>query len=163
MNQTNRWTGSLFRGSVWGSANFKEELPAPREALRNQVKCRWRSVRQKAPVGKKTPPQNRSTRGKTVKEEWGMTLKSNEWSATSHKKQWMNSSKWRTTTKWRHKNDNQHHKTLTGDSPKQSNPAGKYWSPGRSEDVPLQRPEDVPYRSYLTVPGTSWNDVQRKS
>ena len=25
-----------------------------------------------------------------------------------------------------------------------SNPAGKYWSPGRPEDVPLQRPEDVP-------------------
>ena len=23
-------------------------------------------------------------------------------------------------------------------------PAGKYWSPGRPEDVPLQRPEDVP-------------------
>ena len=24
------------------------------------------------------------------------------------------------------------------------NPAGKYWSPGRPEDVPLQRPQDVP-------------------
>ena len=23
-------------------------------------------------------------------------------------------------------------------------PAGKYWSPGRHEDVPLQRPKDVP-------------------
>ena len=25
-----------------------------------------------------------------------------------------------------------------------NNPAGKYWSPGRPEDVPLQRPQDVP-------------------
>ena len=24
------------------------------------------------------------------------------------------------------------------------NPAGRYWSPGRPEDVPLQRPQDVP-------------------
>ena len=24
------------------------------------------------------------------------------------------------------------------------NPAGKYWSPGRPEDVPLQRPKDIP-------------------
>ena len=24
------------------------------------------------------------------------------------------------------------------------NPDGKYWSPGRPEDVPLQRPQDVP-------------------
>ena len=23
-------------------------------------------------------------------------------------------------------------------------PAGKYWSPGRPEDVPHQRPQDVP-------------------
>ena len=23
-------------------------------------------------------------------------------------------------------------------------PAGKYWYPGRPEDVPLQRPQDVP-------------------
>ena len=23
-------------------------------------------------------------------------------------------------------------------------PAGKYWSPGRPEDVPVQRPQDVP-------------------
>ena len=25
-----------------------------------------------------------------------------------------------------------------------NDPAGKYWSPGRPEDVPLQRPQDVP-------------------
>ena len=38
-------------------------------------------------------------------------------------------------------------------------PAGKYWSLGRTEDVPLQRPLNVPQRSYLTVPGTSRTDV----
>ena len=27
---------------------------------------------------------------------------------------------------------------------KKTNPASKYWSPGRPEDVPLQRPQDVP-------------------
>ena len=25
-----------------------------------------------------------------------------------------------------------------------NHPAGKYWSPGRPEDVPLQRPQNVP-------------------
>ena len=38
-------------------------------------------------------------------------------------------------------------------------PAGKYWSPGRPEDVPLQRSQDVPKRYYLTVPGRSQSDV----
>ena len=33
VNQTNRWVGSAFQGSVGSPANFKEELPAPREAL----------------------------------------------------------------------------------------------------------------------------------
>ena len=32
--------------------------------------------------------------------------------------------------------------TTSGKPP--SSPAGKYWSPGRPEDVPLQRPQDVP-------------------
>ena len=32
-------------------------------------------------------------------------------------------------------------------------PAGEYWSPGRPEDVPLQRPQDVPQRSYFTIWG----------
>ena len=38
-------------------------------------------------------------------------------------------------------------------------PSGKYWCPGRLEDVPLQRPQDIPQRSYLTVPGMSLSDV----
>ena len=29
--------------------------------------------------------------------------------------------------------------------------------------VPLQRPQDIPYRSYLTVPGTSSSDAQGTS
>ena len=37
--------------------------------------------------------------------------------------------------------------------------ASKYWSPGRPEDVPLQRPRDDLERSYLTVPGISWFDI----
>ena len=51
-----------------------------------------------------------------------------------------------------------------------TNPAGKYWSlgclddvPKRSlgcpEDVPMQRPQDVPWRFYLTIPWTSQCDV----
>ena len=37
--------------------------------------------------------------------------------------------------------------------------AGKYWSPELPEDVFLQRPQDIPQRSYLTVPRTSRSDV----
>ena len=39
-------------------------------------------------------------------------------------------------------------------------PAGKYWSPGLPEDVPLHRPQDVSLSSYLTVQGTSRSDDQ---
>ena len=42
-------------------------------------------------------------------------------------------------------------------------PAGKYWSLGRPEDVPLQRRPDVPERSYLTIPGTFRSDVPETS
>ena len=35
-------------------------------------------------------------------------------------------------------------KDISDDVEKWLGPAGKYWSPGRSKDVPLQRPKDVP-------------------
>ena len=38
-------------------------------------------------------------------------------------------------------------------------PASKYWFPGLPEDFLLQRPQDVPYISYLTIAGTSQSDV----
>ena len=37
-------------------------------------KCLWRSVRQKMPMGKKIPTQNRGARCKTVKEALGRVL-----------------------------------------------------------------------------------------
>ena len=58
VNQTNRAAGSVFRGSVWSPANFKEELPTPRKALTNAGWLKnvgWRSVRWKTPVSKKRP------------------------------------------------------------------------------------------------------------
>ena len=39
----------------------------------------------------------------------------------------------------------------------------KYWSPGCLEDVPLQLPQDIPLRSYLTVQGTPQSDVWGRS
>ena len=44
-------------------------------------------------------------------------------------------------------------------SPPNHTPAGKYWSPERPEDIPIQDTQDVPYRPYLTIPGTSQSDV----
>ena len=43
------------------------------------------------------------------------------------------------------------------------NLAGKYWSPEHPDDVPLKCPQDVPERSYLTIPGMSQSDVQGTS
>ena len=42
----------------------------------------------------------------------------------------------------------------------EGDPAGNSWSPGRPKEVPLQRPQDIPYRSYLTIERMFRNDVQ---
>ena len=66
VNQTNRWTKSVFWGSVWSPANFTEELPIPREVLikagcANNVR---KERKRKNACGYKTPTQNHSVRGR---------------------------------------------------------------------------------------------------
>ena len=50
----------------------------------------------------------------------------------------------------------EHHQTTASDYSSINSisiiPAGKYQSPGRPEDVPLQRPQDVPLQRPQDVP-----------
>ena len=47
----NRWPGSVFRGSVPSPANFKKELPVPREVLINAGKMLVKERQEKNACG----------------------------------------------------------------------------------------------------------------
>ena len=149
VNQTNRWAGSMFWRSVWSPVNFKEKLPALREALikagcaknvgkerKVKITCWW-----------KMPTQGRSARGKNrILNKWkcrNSLCDGLGWKYKMRSKNLSNSPRngegwcWkamrRTTTKWRTstnedtttttkmkiKNEQQQHKSLTGGFPKQ--------------------------------------------
>ena len=122
VNQANRWTRSLFWGSVWSPTNFMEELRTPREVL-IKAGCA-KNVRKEHKIknacGYKMPTQNHSVRSrwkeKAIKSSWGRAQSWwrpwRAWVARVEcrwhgKRPWK--TKWRTTLKW---NDNKHHKNL---------------------------------------------------
>ena len=122
VNQTNRWAGSVFRGSVWSPANFKEELLAPREALIKAgcAKNVAKECKVKKPVGKKCPLKTIALavdeKQKAIKSSWGRGQScwrpSRTWKPRVECR-WHGKVAWKGNEeqdqKW---NDNQHHKNL---------------------------------------------------